>query len=737
MSDRSPLDEAIEDAKAGVAALRRLLLPKAAEDIPLLPSAEHTILVTLAALVGLYAGLAATLLRVTVQLCGALFFAPGEVLKLVFEPGSDVHARLADALAHAKWREELLLLGGVSVVLFVTYGIYQQVWRWRGGRRGRQSRAFLIALLLAAAVAAHYALTLLYCVAKALTPHEMGLVTVMERTPFWALLIVALVGGSLVGVLAHLFPAARGHGVPDIMAGVALRGGHLDPRSGPAFAGAAAVTVSATGSVGLEGPVVYFGATTASGLGQALRLSRSRLRVLAAAGAAAGVAASFNAPIAGALFALEIIVGDFALATFSPVVIASIVGTVVHRSIEGDHPVFSNVSFQLSTGYEIFLYVALGLFCGIVGTIFVKVLEGMGSSAKRFLSPFPQWLRPGVGLFFIAALALLLGRMEILGSGHDAMRVLLEGKVLGLAVALILVAKMVATALTLASGGIGGIMFPSLLIGASAGTLFGAAAQAAFGDRVASPASYAIVGMGAVLTAVQQAPLTAAVMIFEFTNDYTIILPLMVSCILSTLLATRALGMNLYQRVLRREGIVLSRGREQNILRSLKVAEAMRTDFVLVNASTRLGELAELIAKTTLTTFPLVDDEGKLIGALSLQDLRQVMFEPAISDVVVAGELGTREVVTIHPDDNLAVALSRFALQPFEHLVVVDRADKRKVLGLLSLQAAMATYQEGLRRAGAFDASGVFESLGIVESSGGRPVGQSGDGGAPRSAAGE
>lgn len=715
----APLDAAIDDAKAGLQLLRRLLLPKAAEDIPLLPSAEHTMLVTLAALVGLYAGLAATLLRVMVRLCGALFFSPQAVLDLVFDPASDVHGRLEKILEHTNWRWELLILGGAGLVLFFAFGLYKQLsWRRAGLKKRRGSRAWLIGLLLGAAVGMHFLLQLLACVADALMPHDRGLLSVMEQTPWWALGIVALLGGTLVGVVTYFVPNARGHGVPDIMAGVSLHGGHLDAKSGPWFAGAAALTVSATGSVGLEGPVVFFGATTASGLGQALRLSRSRLRVLAAAGAAAGVAASFNAPIAGALFALEIIVGDFALATFSPVVIASIVGTVVHRSIEGDHPVFSNAHFSLVSGYEILLYVLLGLFCGIVGTIFVKVMEGTGAHLSRLLASLPEWVRPGVGLLVLALVALVLGRMEVLGSGHDAMRALLEGKVVGLVVGVILIAKMVATSLTLGAGGIGGIMFPSLMVGASAGTLFGSAASWLFGDRVASPSSYAIVGMGAVLTAVQHAPLTATVMIFEFTNDYTIILPLMVSCILATLLATRALGSNLYQRVLRREGIVLSRGREQNILRSLHVKDAMREDFVAIPAVTRLGELAEIVSSTTITTFPLVDDEGKLAGALSLQDLRQVMFEPSLDDLVVAGELGTRKVATIHPEDSLATALARFALQPFEHLIVVDPEDPRKVLGLLGLQATMSTYQDGLRRAGALDSSGVFEKSGIIEGAG-------------------
>lgn len=730
MPQRSPIGDvwaALEDARRGLSGLRRWLLPKAAEDIPLLPSAEHTMLVTLAALVGLYAGIAATFLRVSVRLFGAIFFRPAEVTALLFDPSSPERGRLMDEMLRTNWHPELLGIGGVGVLVFVAYGAYRHLDRWRVGRTKKDpSRAFLIAGMLAAAVGLIFLLHFLVDVAGALTPAHGGLIEVMEKSPWWALLLVALVGGSLVGALAHRFPAARGHGVPDIMEGVALRGGKLRAMDGPIFAGAAGITVAATGSVGLEGPVVYFGATTASGLGQALRLSRSRLRVLAAAGAAAGVAASFNAPIAGALFALEIIIGDFALATFSPVVIASVVGTVVHRSIEGNHPVLGNATFLLENGWEIGLYVLLGLVCGVVGTIFVKVLEGMGDTARLALKPLPAIVRPAVALMFMAGLASLFHRYEVLGSGYDAMQRILEGKMLVTVMGAVLVAKMVATALTLAAGGVGGIMFPSLLIGAATGGLFGTAASTVFGDRVASPSSYAIVGMGAVLTAVQHAPLTATVMVFEFTNDYTIILPLLVSCILATLVATRALGLNLYQRVLRRKGVLLSRGREQNVLRTLLVKEAMKRDFLSLHQSDRLRKVGELVSRSSQTTYPLVDDDGYLKGALRLQDLRPVMFEPGLEDLVVAAELGHTEYPTITPDESLGVALSRFSLQPFEHLIVVDANDSRRAVGLLSLQAAMELYQEGLKRAGVMDATAAGEEspyrtlppeeLGVVKS---------------------
>ncbi len=706
MSDRSPISEvfgALEDARRGLSGLRRWLLPTAAADIPLLPSAEHTILVTVAALVGLYAGIASTFLRVGVRLFSVVFFRPGAVLALCFDAGSRERARLLEEMARTEWHPELLAIGGGGVLIAFVYGLYRhQAQRRAGAPAQAPSRAFLIALLLAVAVGLLFSLHFLTDVADALAG-KLGLMAAMAQAPWWALGLIALIGGSLVGALAHRFPAARGHGVADIMEGVALRGGKLKALDGPVFAATSGLTAASVGSVGLEGPVVYFGATTASGLGQALKLSRSRLRVLAAAGAAAGISAAFNAPIAGALFALEIIIGDFALANFSPVVIASVVGTVVYRSIDGNHAVLDEATFSLVSGWEIGLYILLGLCCGVVGTVFVKLLEGMNGTVRTALTRVPPILRPAVVFLFLAFVASTFERYESLGAGYDSLDLILTGKMVVTVVGITVVGKMVATALTLASGGIGGILFPTLLVGAATGGVFGAGANALLAGHVAPATSYAVVGMGGVLTAVHLAPLTATVIVFEFTNDYRIILPLLVCCIVATLLATRALGSNVYQRVLRRRGLVLSRGREQNILRELTVRQAMNSEFLVLHQGARLRDVAALVERSTQSTYPLTDDDGMLTGALRLQDLRPVMFEPGLEDVVVAGELCKKDYPTITPEDSLAVALARFSLQPFEHLIVVDADEPRRAVGLLSLQSAMDLYQQGLKRAGVLE----------------------------------
>jgi CIC family chloride channel protein len=290
-----------------------------------------------------------------------------------------------------------------------------------------------------------------------------------------------------------------------------------------------------------------------------LKLPREKLRVLVAAGAAAAIAGCFNTPIAGAMFALEIIVGDFALSAFSPVVIASVLGTVVHRSIHGSEPVFAGVHFELLSGYEIGLYVILGLFCGLVATVLVRSIE-WGDLIVSRLSAIPAWLLPGLGLTLVVGFAIATNRFEILGSGHDAVQLMQANQIELTAVVMILVGKIVCTALTLAtSGHIGGVFFPSIFIGAATGSVFGHCAQMLFHGQIASPGAYALIGMGAVVTAVIQAPLFGILMIFEMTNDYEIILPLMVSCILASLVSRHALQMSIYQRQLKDKGILLAR----------------------------------------------------------------------------------------------------------------------------------------------------------------------------------
>jgi CIC family chloride channel protein len=681
--------------------LRRIFLPKAAEDIPLLPSAEHTVLIALAALVGLYAGLAATFLRATVELASVVIAHPDSLLALLTDAGSPQRAAFLSALPKEGRFREVLSFAGIGLVVFGSVGLARELMRRRAMPAWqRLPRLLLIALSLGLAGLLYVGVTFLVASAHALEELAGGLTATFNDASWIGLIAIALIGGLLTGVVALRFKGARSHGVSEIIEGVAIRGGALEPARGLSYAGASVLTAASMGSVGLEGPVVFFGASTASGLGGWLRLSRSRLRVLAAAGAAAGIAASFNAPIAGALFALEIIIGDFALASFSPVVIASVTGAVVSRSIAGDTHVLTGIRFHLESGYEIFLYVLLGIVTGVVGSILVKSIEGMKDTLSRRLDLVPTWLRPAVAFVGLVVIAKLLGRSEFLGSGHAAISTVLASSTTWTVLLLVIVGKMMATSITLGAGGVGGVMFPSLLVGGATGALFGQIVGFMFGDRVSDPASYAVVGMGALLTAVQHAPLTATVMVFEFTNDYTVMLPLLVACILSTLLSTRALGGSIYERALRQRGVVISRGKAVNVMRTISVRDTMRGDVPLVRATVRVKDLPVLLAGSHASTFAIVDADDALVGALSIVDVQHALVDPVRAENLTAMDIGTPGVATVCPDDDLAVAVEKLALQPFEHLIVVEKRDATKVVGLLSAQDILSRYQDALKRAG-------------------------------------
>ncbi len=587
----------------------------------------------------------------------------------------------------------------------VLYATYRQLAVHRtpdggDGERRRLSRAFWIALALVAALFAYYLLLFLLAVSKALLPDGYGVLEVLRNASGWTLLTVSVLVGLAVGGLRKWVVNEPLEGIAAVMHAVAVKDGRMSAASGPAYAGATALTIAGGGSAGIEGPVVAFGGATASGFGRMLRLTRERQRVLVAAGAGAGIAASFNAPVAGAMFALEVIVGDFALATFSPIVIASVLATVVHRSIEGNNAVFHGVHFSLTNGYELALFVVLGLLGGTVGTLFVRGLEFAERVIPLLLRPLPIVVWPAIGLLGTGLIAMITGRYEIMGSGHEAIA-LVHDNALGFgALALLAAGKMLATMLTDGSRAMGGIFFPSLFIGAAMGSAFGQFASFLqyFGIPVAPPNSYALIGMGALAAAVAQAPLFGIVMVFELTNDYASIMPLMIACILSSLVARHALRMNKYQRQVARTGIVLDHGRVQNVLFDVTVDTAMTTTVHTVSERCTLGELRHFFEEKQQWTMSVVDQGGRLTRVLSIEDIRPVMFEEGLENVLVAGELGTPDVITVTPNDTLAVALERFSDESFRQLLVVSEQDRRQVVGMLSRRALLQEYQNALER---------------------------------------
>ena len=520
-----------------------------------------------------------------------------------------------------------------------------------------------------------------------------NLLDVIYTQPWYRRLWMPALGGLIVGPLVYFWAReAKGHGVPEVMEAVALRGGLIRKRLVVVKSLASAICIGTGGAVGREGPIVQIGSAIGSTIGQLLKVSADRMRTLVGCGAAAGIAATFNAPIAGAMFALEIILGDFGLATFSPIVISAVTATAISRHYLGDFPAFIVPNYKLVSPWEFPLYIMLGLFCALVAVTFVKVLYKTEDAFERI--KFPEYLKAVLGGLILGAMGLLYP--HVLGVGYGAIDLSL-GQQMAVWMMLLLVGfKIIATSITIGSGGSGGIFAPSLFIGAMAGCFFGSIVHGLLPNITASPGAYGIVGMGAVVSATTHGPLTAILMLFEMTGDYKIILPLMITCIVSSVAAGQLLHESIYTLKLVRRGVDIRSGREVNILKSIRVSEIMNPEVEAVPENLKLGELEIRISKSKYNSFPVVNDEGQLSGILSFLDYSEALFDEHLKDLVVARDIATLKVVTVSAEDNLYQALELISLRDFSTLPVVASDDHRKLLGVLTRRDIIGAYEKAV-----------------------------------------
>jgi len=517
------------------------------------------------------------------------------------------------------------------------------------------------------------------------------LLELVQSTPWYLKVWVPAAGGLVVGPLVYfLAREAKGHGVPEVMEAVALKSGIIRKRIVFIKTLASAICISTGGSVGREGPIVQIGSAIGSTIGQLLKISADRMRTLVGCGAAAGIAATFNAPIAGSMFALEIILGDFGLATFSPIVISSVTATAVSRYFLGDSPAFFVPVYQLISAWEFPLYIAMGLFCSDVGVTFTVVLyrlEDIFNSIK-----FPEYLKAATGGLILGGMGLLFP--YILGVGYGSIYLSLMQLLPWWLMLVLVPCKILATSITIGSGGSGGIFAPSLFLGAMAGGFFGTVAHIIFPGITASPGAYSIVGMGAVVSATTHGPLTAILMLFEMTGSYKIILPLMAACIISSLAARHLFNESIYTLKLARRGVNIRGGKEVNVLQSIYVKDVMNPEMETIPEDLTLRKLAKKISKSKYNNFPVINKEGNLTGILSFFDYRDAIFDENLKDLVVAKDIATKDVVTVSLDDNLYNALEKITSRDFSILPVVSPDDQSRLLGILTRGDIISTYNK-------------------------------------------
>ena len=520
-----------------------------------------------------------------------------------------------------------------------------------------------------------------------------NLLELASSTPWYFRIWIPALGGLVVGpVVYFLAREAKGHGVPEVMEAVTLRSGMIRKRVVFVKSLVSAVCIGTGGSVGREGPIVQIGSAIGSGIGQVLRLSAERIRTLVGCGAAAGIAATFNAPIAGSMFALEIILGDFGLATFSPIVISSVAATAVSRHFLGDSPAFIVHAYRLISAWELPLYVILGFFCALVAVTFTTLLyrtEDMFDNLK-----IPEYLKPALGGLMLGSMGLLFP--HILGVGYPAIDLSLMQKLSWWVMFLLVVFKILSTSITIGSGGSGGIFAPSLFVGAMAGGFFGTAVHHIFPEVTATPGAYSLVGMGAVVSGTTHGPLSAILILFEMTGDYKIILPLMIACIIGCLASGQLLKDSIYTLKLARRGVNIRAGKEVNVLKSISVKDVMNPEVETMPENITLGRLAEKMSKSKNNSFPVVDEEGNLTGILSFFDYRDVVFDENLKDLVVAKDIATRNVVTVSLDDNLYNAMEKITSKDFSILPVVSPSTQSQLLGVLTRRDIIGAYNKAV-----------------------------------------
>ncbi len=517
---------------------------------------------------------------------------------------------------------------------------------------------------------------------------------------WWHRLLAPALGGLLVGVMIYfLLPERRPHGVADVIEACAVRGGRMHLRDGLVATAASAASLGAGASVGREGPMVHLAATMASWLGKRLGLDRPQLITLLGCGAASGVAASFNAPIAGVFFALEVVVGHYGLGTFTPVVVSAVIGTIIARAHFGDFPAFVVPGLEISTYYELPAFFLLGLICAGVAILFIHGTLWTARVAARL--PVPRWLLPGCGGLLVGCIAAVYP--EVIGVGYETTDAALAGRFgLWLLIALVL-AKTAATCISLGSGFAGGVFSPSLCIGALTGAAFGLVATGFVPDAQASASTYSLVGMGAVTGAVLGAPISTILIIFELTGDYATTIAVMVAVAVSSL-TSRQLGMpSFFIGQLTARGVDLQRADERAATRAVPISSIMSDAFATVTTDTAGDAICDLAGSGGKEDLFVTDEEGRLKGMLPHATLRSLLFDPAADRDATAAELCDDHIESLTPKDTLNHALDLFETTDHRLLPVVDGRAAGKLIGVVQREAALRAYTRALLRQRAWE----------------------------------
>ena len=527
--------------------------------------------------------------------------------------------------------------------------------------------------------------------------------TLAADLPWWHLIIVPAAGGLAIGLFVHFFlPGRRPHGVADVIEANALRGGRMSVVVGLKAALVSAGSIGVGASVGREGPVVHLGASLGAWAARRLQLRRAASRTLLGCGVAAAVAASFNAPIAGTFFALEVVIGHYALTAFAPVVIAAVVGTIVSRMYYGDFPAFILPELRSITSFwEFPAFALLGVVSALAAIIFIRSVMFTQDTVNR--TPLPPWAQPAVAGLIVGAIAIAFP--QVLGVGYEATDAALsELYPLWLLLALIAL-KTAATAICLGCGFGGGVFSPSLFIGAMTGGAYGIIATSVFPHLSSGHGAYAIVGMGAVAGAVLGAPISTILMIFELTGDYAITIAVMIATSIASLITHQTQGHSFFTLQLARRGIALKGGHDVGLLRTIKARDVMSTDYDTVTPEEPMASVRSRLQHAHWGELYVVDKRGRLKGVIRFADLSEVATDTSLDAILIAHDVA-HHPTEVGADDELESTIKAFSAGEEVHLPVVEDSESMRLLGVVEEHEVFKAYRRALDQARAEERGG-------------------------------
>ena len=579
----------------------------------------------------------------------------------------------------------------------------------------------LLLLILSVIVGASTGLASVFFVKLIFAIQDFSYGSISEAVPFLGkgiYLIIPILGGLLVGPLILFAQEAKGHGVPEVMQALILGGGRIRARVAAAKIVASALCIGTGGSAGREGPIIQVGSAIGSSLGQILRLSDERVRNLVACGAAAGIAATFNAPIAGVAFAIEVLMCGLQMRAFGNVVIAAVSASVVSRNIIGNKFAFLVPAYSLHNPWEIVLYLILGLAAALVGVMFIRMLNYAEDVFDTW--KFPQLFKPAAGGLLIGVVGLIYMNLPNLtfpagsaahggglttpiphmyGAGFPFIQAAIQGQsTLWILLALIILKPLV-TSFTLGSGNSGGVFAPSLFTGAVLGGAMGHIFESLFPSLGTNTGAFALVGMAALFSATARAPLTAMLIVFEMSNDYLMILPLMVAGVTASYFAQWLHPESIYTMKLAKRGVRFSEGRDMDIMQGVKISEVMKVNPVTIHKDASFSEVMALIQETNILGFPVMADNNRLWGIITLQDIHRAQSKESFSSRgLKVSDLAVEDPTTVYPDEPIWAAIQKLSPRDLARLPVVSRDGSKTLRGIISRSDILRAYDIGVVR---------------------------------------